>query len=210
MNLFIQQLFESPRYFFAITLLVVFSICVHEFCHAYAALRQGDATAAERGHLTLNPLRQMGLFSLLMLALLGIAWGQVPVNPARMRHRYSPALVAFAGPAANLGLWLIFLLLMLLTARLAPEQEFALRILLQISVLNLVLFFLNLLPVPGLDGWAILDCFFPKIRLSGSEVTRGAVVILIFVLLWQIKWLFVAAGWLTLVVAELLVPLFQG
>ena len=106
MNLFINNLFRDPQFFFTWLVFIVFSICCHEFMHAYVALKQGDSTAADMGHLTLNPLKQMGLFSLIMLAVAGIAWGAVPVRPYLMRHRHSDALVAFAGPATNLGLFL--------------------------------------------------------------------------------------------------------
>ena len=59
MGMFITKLWTEPQEFFLIVLVVVFSICLHEFCHAYAALLLGDSTAADRGHLTLNPLKQM-------------------------------------------------------------------------------------------------------------------------------------------------------
>ena len=108
MNLFITQLFEDPQRFFIWLLVVIFSICCHEFMHAWAALKQGDPTAADEGHLTLNPMKQMGPFSLVMLAVCGIAWGRVPVRPWQMRHRHSDALVSLAGPATNFGLFLIF------------------------------------------------------------------------------------------------------
>ena len=111
MSLFINELFENPRFFAAVSVLVIFSICLHEFCHAWMALKQGDPTAADRGHLTLNPLRQMGFFSIVTFLMIGIAWGAVPVDPARMRHKYSHLLVALAGPAANLGLFVIFTVL---------------------------------------------------------------------------------------------------
>ena len=90
---------------------VMFSICLHEAAHAYVAMKQGDPTAANHGHLSLNPIKQMGTFSIIMLLLIGIAWGAVPVDPRRMRHKYSEALVSFAGPAANLLLFFAFCVL---------------------------------------------------------------------------------------------------
>lgn len=198
-ELFIAKLFENPREFFTLAILVIFSISTHEFFHAYAALRQGDSTAADAGHLTLNPLRQMGVFSLVMLAILGIAWGQVPVNPSRMRGRYGPALVAAAGPFANFLLWIVFLLLTMLTLHLGgAEQRFASTMLFQASALNLVLCVLNLLPVPGLDGFAVLTNLVPKISLNPrSEFVKGSMLVLILVLFTQIKWLFWGAYWLS-------------
>ena len=52
MNLFIDELFTNPESFCVKVLMVVFSICCHEFSHAWVALKQGDPTAADAGHLT--------------------------------------------------------------------------------------------------------------------------------------------------------------
>ncbi|MCX6995813.1 MAG: site-2 protease family protein, partial [Kiritimatiellaeota bacterium] len=79
MNFFIVQAWEQPFFFFAWVGIVTFSICVHEFAHAWMALRCGDDTAARAGHLSLNPFRQMGPSSLIALLVVGIAWGAVPV-----------------------------------------------------------------------------------------------------------------------------------
>ena len=89
-------------------MIVIFSICCHEYAHAQIALWQGDSTAYENGHLTLNPFKQMGVISIITLLIIGISWGAVPVNPNRMKHKYSEALVAFAGPFTNLFLFFIF------------------------------------------------------------------------------------------------------
>jgi Zn-dependent protease len=72
--MFIQQALTDPFLYFGWITFVVFSICCHEYAHAYTALRFGDDTAARNGHLTLNPLVQMGLQSLIVLALFGLAW----------------------------------------------------------------------------------------------------------------------------------------
>ena len=66
--MFIRYMWLDPRLFFSAVLIVVFSVCCHEFMHAFVALRMGDDTAARRGHLTLNPFKQMGWLSLLMSA----------------------------------------------------------------------------------------------------------------------------------------------
>ena len=96
--MFIEQLLDHPVYFITWVAVVTFSICVHEFMHAWTALTQGDSTAQREGYLSLNPLKVMGLRSLIMLVLIGVAWGAVPVNPRAMRRSYSPVLVACAGP----------------------------------------------------------------------------------------------------------------
>ena len=112
--MFIQTMFRDPQMFFSQLLIVVFSICCHEYLHALTAYKLGDPTAAMRGHLTLNPLKQMGFISLLMLFFIGIAWGQVPVDTRNLRGKHAPALVAAAGPVTNLMLSLLFSLLFIL------------------------------------------------------------------------------------------------
>lgn len=149
------MLFEDWRAFCSIVLLVVFSICLHEYMHARVALALGDPTAADHGHLTLSPFKQMGLVSLFMLALIGIAWGQVPVNPENLPKRSSRIMVALAGVTANAFLIAAFTFAAFLTLKWAPEQQFAAQMFLYGAIFNVVLFLINLLPIPGFDGFLV-------------------------------------------------------
>ena len=194
MHLFISYLWVNPRLFFAITLLVVFSVVCHEFMHAFTALKCGDSTAADAGHLTFNPLKQMGIFSLIMLAVMGIAWGQVPVNPVKMRRRFDPALVAAAGPLTNLVLAVFFTAVTYICIKTGVGDNFSAAVLFYAAKLNLVLMIFNLLPVPGLDGFAILAAIRPQLfRSGGTEVVRGAFFMLIALAFIFIDRLFTAA-----------------
>lgn len=159
-GLFVEQLFSAPWHFLAWTLIVVFSICVHEYAHARVALWRGDDTAAARGHLTLNPLVQMGWLSIVALLILGFAWGAVPVRPERFRRRGDAALVSFSGPAANLLLCLAAALGFGLSAKLSAGPGAAAFFSLAARA-NAVLFVLNLLPAPMLDGWSVFALFLP-------------------------------------------------
>ena len=167
MSFFIQQLFTSPWYYCSWVILVAFSICVHEYAHAWMALRCGDDTAARAGHLTLNPLVQMGPVSLVMLLVLGLAWGAVPVEPGRFR-RFDGAKVAFAGPAANLALCIVFALLAAVGLRFFRAADGdatpAVELLKFAADANGMLFVLNLLPLPLLDGWSVLGGLFPALE----------------------------------------------
>ena len=179
--MFIKLLWQDPYLFVTWLFFVTFSICFHEFMHAFVALKMGDETAMRCGHLTLNPLKQMGLLSLIMLLVLGIAWGQVPVNRANFRSRAGRVATIFAGPLANLVLWLVFIALCLVTARCGADN-FAVSMLANAAVINFVLFVFNLLPVPGLDGFNILIEFLPGIFHRDSEVVKGAYLLLAFLL----------------------------
>ena len=186
MNLFILKAFTEPKAFLMLTLVVVFSICLHEFFHAWTALKFGDPTAADRGHLTLNPLKQMGPISIIMFLILGFAWGAVPVdtNLLRARNRHAPALVALAGPATNFGLFLIgFFFFGFLYNRTGYRFEDVVMLFLLLGYFNAFLCIFNLLPIPGLDGWAALTEYVPRLQRLSSEFAKGVTIFLIFLLL---------------------------
>ncbi len=199
--MFIRYLFTDPRLFFTAILIVVLSVSCHEFMHAFVALKMGDDTAARRGHLTLNPLKQMGWLSLVMLLFLGIAWGQVPVNPANFRSRRGRVLTILAGPLTNFALWVFFAVGAFACFK-AEAGEFAVAMLTYGAVMNLVLFVFNLLPVPGLDGFSVIGELFPELLRSESEAVKGAFFVLVVLLFVFIDKLFelarVATGFLLL------------
>ncbi len=180
--MFITTLFTSPRTFAATALIVIFSICVHEFMHAFTALKLGDSTAADAGHLTMNPFKQMGLLSLIMLAIIGIAWGQVPVNEENLQGRAGKLAVALAGVTANLFLALLFTIGCFLTVIKIPGHQFAAQMLYFGAVINIVLLIINLLPIPGFDGWKALTLFWkPKSNFSSEFINGTSFVIIMIV-----------------------------
>ena len=176
MPILITLAVRNPTMFVMIVATLVFSISLHEYFHARCALLMGDSTAADAGHLTLNPFRQMGLISIVMLLLAGIAWGAVPVDPVRLRSRHSwgPLVTALAGPAANLLLALIAWCLFGWLAQIpATESNHlilsnALSLIVILGCYNIVLMLFNLIPAPGLDGWNVLCWLFPRITLKSS------------------------------------------
>lgn len=178
----ITLLLKDPNLYFMLILLVMFSICCHEYAHAQMALWQGDSTAADQGHLTLNPLKQMGIVSIIMLLFIGISWGAVPVNPSRMKHKYSHVLVSFAGPATNLILFVIFVILGSIAMIKGWKQE-AVFMFLGGASLNIFLFILNMLPLPMLDGYTIFSHFIPKTYSINQELKNGLTFILVMAIL---------------------------
>lgn len=180
--MFIQQALTDPTLYFSWIVFVMFSICCHEYAHAHTALHFGDDTAARSGHLTLNPLVQMGLQSMIILALFGLAWGAVPVSGGRIRRPYQRALVAFAGPLMNLILCLIFSLLTVVAGAFGAKS--AVSFLFIGGAVNGMLFVFNILPVPVLDGFAVLSAFHPAFEQFARKYT-GIVFILFILLLWN-------------------------
>jgi len=170
----LAELSRNPLFYVMVVVAVMVSIVLHELAHGLAAIRQGDDTPIHSGHMTLNPLVHMGGMSIVALFVIGIAWGQMPVTPSRFRSRYGDALVAAAGPVTNLligaaaltacGLWL---------AR-GPEPTSAfgknmLELLDILGRLNLVLCIFNLVPIPPLDGAAILANFNDRYRRFAND-----------------------------------------
>lgn len=179
----------NPMLAVAWVLWVVVSIVLHELGHGWAALRLGDDTPRATGHMTWNPLVHMGWMSLLMLAVVGIAWGLMPVDPTRLRGRHGDAVVALAGPTVNLALFAACLALMTLTALAADPGTNLGRNLMTLwfvgAALNLTLMLFNLVPVPPLDGSRIVASFSDAYRRFASS-EQGAVVSLIaFVVLFM-------------------------
>ena len=167
MNFFVSSLAQDPFYFFSWVGIVAFSICFHEYAHASMALRLGDDTAARMGHLTLNPMVQMGPMSGVMLLLIGIAWGAVPINPGRLQTRADIAMVSFAGPATNLLLSLLFGGVAAGLSTLSgggSSANLVVRFCTYGSMANGVLFVFNMLPVPMFDGWSVFSLFVPAMR----------------------------------------------
>jgi Zn-dependent protease len=184
-GLFIQELQDHPRFFVSVVLTVVVSVTLHELGHVFAALRQGDPTPRQLGHLTWNPIVHMGWTSIVFLLLAGIAWGRTPVNPWNFRGRHGRAIVSWSGPAVNLVLAVVGLLLAGLAIRFeAPEAGILfLRI---FGTWNVVLFLFNMVPVPPLDGASIVANYSPRyaawIRNPSSQpIVMAAFLVLFFV-----------------------------
>jgi Zn-dependent protease len=140
------------------------SLCLHEWGHARVAYAGGDRAVAERGYLTLNPLKYANPFlsigiPLLFLAMGGIGFpgGAVYVNKEALRNTWWRAGVSAAGPAMNL----LVLIVAALVLRFAPVNELLGGGIAFLALLQGTAVVLNLLPVPGLDGFGVLESFFP-------------------------------------------------
>lgn len=160
----ISLFLQSPAIGLAWIVVILFALTVHEFSHAMVAHMLGDSTAERYGRLTLNPLAHIDWMGLLPLALFGFGWAKpVPYNPYHFQNPRIDALkVALAGPGSNLLLALISGIFY--RALFLFDGDFGLLpAFLAISTLiNLLLFFFNLLPIYPLDGSKILDAVLVK------------------------------------------------
>ncbi len=182
---------------------VLLSITLHELAHGWTAIWQGDDTPIRLNRMTPNPVVHMGWHSLLIFALCGIAWGQMPVNPYRFKDgRRGDVYVSAAGPAMNLFISLVCLLLLTAWLRFGPTgsalyENAAMFLYLGVG-LNFVLAPLNLLPIPPLDGAHILAGISRRAReLFEHPQARlfGMFVFIAIFFMSPIGGLFFAAAW---------------
>lgn len=180
--LFLNTLLTNPTHFGITVVIVIASVMLHELAHGFVAMTQGDDTPRVSGHMTLNPIRLMSWQSLIFLCIAGIAWGEMPVNPTKFRlGKLSSILVLVAGPLANLVLGLLFVELYKLSGTLSLIRVISPELLLLAAQINLILFLLNLIPIPPLDGFQVLCEIIPPLR--ALQRTRWALFVLMILLL---------------------------
>jgi Zn-dependent protease len=173
-------------------IVLVLAFSVHESAHAYVAMRLGDPTAYMLGRVTLNPLKHLDPIGSVLLPLISLVYGgfligwakPCPVTPRNFsNYRRDDILVSLAGPASNLAMALVALVLLVVVKHLGGDASiaaaqavaqhvpdvdptglrlFPLALLLYYGVsINLILFVFNLFPIPPLDGSHVLRHFLP-------------------------------------------------
>ena len=166
----------------------VVSLCLHEFCHAFAAYRAGDHSVEAAGYLTLNPLKYAHPLLSIGLPLLfiiqggiGLPGGAVYLHPHDFRRRWMQSVVAAVGPGANV----VFAAVLLGFAR-SHDGGTHLRFwgaLAFLGFLQITAAVLNLLPIPGLDGYAIIEPYLSAQTRHAMEPIKAWGMLGVIVLL---------------------------
>ena len=181
------------------------SVVVHEVAHAWQARREGDDTAEQLGRITLNPIRHLDLFGSFIVPV-GLAlapvnfifgWAKpVPVNPAKYRSPiWGDIRVSLAGIVSNFGLAVLATLGLALVSKVidvsGPPSSGLMETLVEMAqygiIINLILAFFNLIPIPPLDGSHVLFHLLPMpIAVRYADAGRyGLLVMMGLLYLWN-------------------------
>ncbi|MFD8549271.1 site-2 protease family protein [Streptomyces sp. NPDC059649] len=176
--------------FFFVTSGWVVSLCLHEYAHARTALHSGDISVADRGYLTLNPLKYTHALLSIILPLIflivngiGLPGGAVYIEHARIRGRWRHSLISAAGPLTNAAFAVICTAPFWLNglSGVPAAFRFALAFL---ALLQVTATILNFLPVPGLDGYGVIEPWLSPALRRQIEPYALFGLLAVFGLLW--------------------------
>jgi Zn-dependent protease len=180
--------------FVTVTVLWVFSVCLHEFGHAITAFYGGDTSVREKGYLTLNPVRYTHpVYSLLMpvvfllLGGIGLPGGAVYINDHLLRSRLWKTGVSLAGPLMNLA-FAVALWVPLATGLVDPAPDdvaaYSLAFLIQLQFSAMLL---CLLPIPPLDGFQAIAPWLPDSLRDQLMAQSNVFLFGLFLVLWYVE-----------------------
>ena len=175
----LREFQDNPAALFAFVaawvVAIVTGLAFHEFCHAWSAYQLGDDYAARQGRMTLNPLKHLDPIGSVLLLVVGIGWAKpTPVIPSRLR--YGPvrggAIVSAAGPLSNFVIAAIAALPLKVgwidsvasfdDIGSATAMETVGLFLQFIIFMNVLLGVFNLIPIPPLDGFDVIQPALPR------------------------------------------------
>jgi Zn-dependent protease len=170
--------------FLCFVVAMIMAITIHEFAHAFRAHQAGDPLPGQQGRLTLNPASHYDPIGTTMILIFGRGWGRaVWTRPETHRNpRRDGLMIALWGPLSNVLLAVGFLLLVRFVPALyqwGPWETLSSRIIL----LNLMLAFFNMIPIPPLDGSKVLSNLLPIKQAIGYDRFMGQYGMLLLLLL---------------------------
>lgn len=174
---------------------ILIAITFHEFAHAFAADKLGDNTPRNQGRLTLNPLKHIDPIGFALLIVAGFGWGKpVQVNPRYFNRKISmskaEAIVAFAGPLMNILLAIISTIVMACLLKFELINNLPTRtmwlilvFIIELILINIGLGLFNLIPLPPLDGFKILNNFLPS-NAKEWMAKNEQIMYIVFLAIW--------------------------
>jgi Zn-dependent protease len=187
------------------------SLCLHEYAHAVVAYHGGDRSVAEKGYLSLDPRKYSDVLLSIVLPLafvllggIGLPGGAVWIDRGRIPGRLRHTLVAAAGPLVNVVLAVALLVAVSRSSAVFGGHEAFWAALAYLGFLQVTASVLNLLPVPGLDGFGIVEPWLPREWARQAALVSPFGMLLVFGALWApevngpffdfVYWLVEAAG----------------
>ena len=188
---------------------LIIALALHEYAHAWAAVKMGDFTPKMMGRLTLNPMAHIDPIGLVVLLIARFGWAKpVVINPHNFHDRKKgEILVALAGPAMNFLLAFLALGVMsFLNNTMRREMSYGLRaVLWLIVVYNINFGIFNLIPLPPLDGSRILMAVLPyEMQYRFAALERYSMIIFIIFIATPIL------GYILVPIAQFLLGLFSS
>lgn len=193
----ISMLLNDPITFliFLVVLVVplLISITFHEWAHGIVAYKFGDPTPKIQGRLTFNPFAHLDVVGTLMLLIVGIGWAKpVEINPNNIKGRTKQLLVSLAGPASNFILGSVFAFIFIFVqSHVHPVSNLFVTVAKIIIKINFNLCVFNLIPIPPLDGSAIIRWILPNFLMELYDRIAAYGFIIILIILFTVKFSFV-------------------
>ncbi|TDD80177.1 site-2 protease family protein [Actinomadura rubrisoli] len=167
----------------------ILSLCLHEFGHAYLAYLSGDRSVATRGYLTLNPMKYADVtlsflipVVFILLGGIGLPGGAVWIDRHAIHGRLRHSLISAAGPLSNA---IFAVMLAVLYKNFAHQDHGVFWLgLAFLAFLQVTAAILNLLPIPGLDGFGIIEPYLPRRWVEQANAYGGYVFLGLIALLW--------------------------
>jgi Zn-dependent protease len=187
----LNVLLSNPQQFIInaiyLTPALVVGLVLHEFAHAVVAVARGDQTPRLDGRLSLDPRHHLDPLGTLAVYFIYFGWGRpLRLNPYRMRTSLDPVLVWLAGPFVSLivAVALSFPVRLLLTSGFVGYGSPLFQLVLVAFYFNVLLAAVNIVPIPGLDGYNILTVLFRRryAKFFFRVDTNRQVILLVVVL----------------------------
>ncbi|MFH8792937.1 site-2 protease family protein [Streptomyces sp. NPDC017941] len=183
---------DNPGFavFLFVTAAWIVSLCLHEYAHARTALHSGDITIGAKGYLTLNPLKYThALLSIVLPVLfvvmggIGLPGGAVFIERGRIRGRWRHSLISAAGPLTNVLFAVVCTAPFWLDALDGVPDTFRYALAF-LALLQVTAAILNSLPVPGLDGYGVIEPWLPSAVRRQVEPFAPFGLLAVFGVLW--------------------------
>ena len=187
MSFLLSRIYSLMQNIIIVVPTVLIALMGHELAHGWVSIKLGDPTPKIDGRMTLNPLKHLDPIGTILMVVTGFGWAKpVRVNPMYYNDRKKGmALVALAGPAANLVMAALGMIIGMFLVKIFSHSAFAATLIGSYTStfvsMNLGFLVFNLIPLPPLDGSKILGMFLPnRAYYTMLEYERYSMILLMF------------------------------